>query len=326
MSVFMPFDHVKKLIRETLNIDISVTCLQDVAYKIGVKLYKNMELKGRRPYSLKKEKKPIDTLYLQSDGSMVPISGAEELEYKENKLGLIYTDNDIVHKISKNGNERIEINNKRFVSSIGEGVDKFKKMFYAAAIEKGLRSAKTIIFLSDGALWLRKLKEEYFPNAIQILDWYHVIDHLWSTAHALFGEENNKKCEEWVTPLKDLLWNGRVNDVLKILLKEGNTRKHNQTPIWELRAYFMSNKENMKYAEFRRKGYYIGSGAVESANKYIVSDRLKRTGMRWTLSNANAMIWLRCKYFEDRWDEFWESMKLAEYLVDHGETHMVQAA
>jgi hypothetical protein len=70
----------------------------------------------------------------------------------------------------------------------------------------------------------------------------------------------------------------------------------------------------MRYNEFRAQGLYIGSGAIESAHKYIVASRLKQTGMRWTIKHANAMIWLRCKYFEDRWDEFWHSMRLREYF------------
>jgi hypothetical protein len=321
MMIFAPFEHTRKMLEESLSITVSETCLMMIANRIGTKLYKKAEQKGRMPYSIRKDKTPSDILYIQSDGAMVPIARAETLEYKENKLGLVYTDRDIKRSTSKNGKERIEIRNKRFVSSIGEGVDNFKKMLYATAIEKGLRGTGTVILLSDGASWISKMRDDYFANAIQILDWYHAVDHLWITAHVLFGENNHAKCEEWVVPRKELLWNGCVDEVIKQLEEEAKIRKKNQTAIHELRGYYMSNRNNMRYAEFRDKGYYIGSGAIESANKYIVANRLKLAGMRWTLSHANAMIWLRCKYYEDQWDSFWEKLNIATYLADHGETH-----
>ena len=69
----------------------------------------------------------------------------------------------------------------------------------------------------------------------------------------------------------------------------------------------------MRYKEFREAGYYIGSGAIESANKYIITSRMKMTGCRWLIEKADQMIWLRAKYFEDHWDVFWEEMKYREF-------------
>lgn len=325
LTIFMPFEHAREFLHNTLAVEISETCLKDMTHRIGTKLYKEAAKKGRRPESVEKEKRDIETLYLQVDGSMVPIKGDGERDFKEMKLGLVYAGDDIVQKISKNGKERIELKNKRFTASIGEGVENFKKMFYAQAKEKGYHSVKKVILLTDGAAWISKMKEEYFSKAIHILDWYHVVDHLWKTAYALFGENNTLKCEEWVNNYKEQLWDGKVVEVIKLLEKEGMSRKRNQTAIWELRGYFFNNKNSMRYDKYRENDYYIGSGAIESANKYIVSNRLKQAGMRWTLSHANSMTWLRCKYFEDRWHDFWESVKLKEYFIDYGETHPVAA-
>ena len=81
----------------------------------------------------------------------------------------------------------------------------------------------------------------------------------------------------------------------------------------------------MKYNEYRSKGYNIGSGAIESANKYIVGQRLKLSGMQWTISHANALIHLRCKYYEGNWDIFWDDMNLKDYL-DHNLIQKSKAA
>lgn len=316
LLVFMPFEHAARILNQIYRCNISETFLKDLSDKIGSKLYKEFENKSRMPYNLDLSEEEIDTMYIHADGAMVPIKGGKSIEYRENKLGLVYTDKDIVTKTSKKGKERVSIHNKRYVSSIGEGVEPFKKMMYANALENGYRRAQNIVFLTDGAVWLKKMKEEYFPEALHILDWYHAVDHLWNTAKKMFGEDNHDGCLSWVTPKKELLWNGQVKDVIAELTHEGMKSKKYQTELFELRGYFVSNEKAMRYDVFREKGFFIGSGAIESANKYIVADRLKRTGMRWTLQNGNAIIWLRCKYFEDTWELFWDQMHLNDYY-DH---------
>jgi hypothetical protein len=265
-------------------------------------------------------------MYIQADGSMVPIRGEEKRDFKEVKLGLVHVEDDIVQKRTREGETRSEIKNKRFVSSIGEGVESFKKMLKARAIEKGYYRASEIILLSDGASWIDKMKEEQFSEAVHVLDWYHAMDHLWQTAIGLFGENNREQCESWITPFKEKLWDGQVEEVITLLESEIFQKKKKQKTLIALRGYFESNKHKMKYKEFRDKGYYIGSGAIESAHKYVVANRLKLAGMRWSLSHANSMIWLRSKYFEDCWLAFWEEMDLNEYMENPGNTHEKEAA
>lgn len=314
LLVFSPFDHTKKMIKEILSIDISETSLIGISSRIGTRLYNNMEKKSKRPEQIQSKVQTVNVMYIQADGAMTPIRTDGGVEYKENKLGIVFTDDNILRKKTKKEEDRVEIKNKHFVSSVGEGVDKFKKMLYAVAKENGLYKAKQKVLICDGASWLSKMKEEYFTDAVQILDWYHAVDHLWQTAHLLFGEENIGECKSWVEPRKQLLWEGKVDDVISGLIKAGNSTKKKQTPIWNLHGYLVSNRNNMKYDEYRNAGYYIGSGAIESANKYIVANRLKQAGMRWEIKNANAIIWLRSKYFEEDWDAFWESMNIAEYI------------
>jgi hypothetical protein len=295
-------------------LDVSETCIEGITQRVGTKIYHDADIKGRHPYGLYKNTKSPKQVYVQTDEAMVPICGEKAVIYKENKLGIVYKDTDIVRKMSKTGKERIGIKNKHYVSSLGEGIDKYKKMLYTRCLEQGAKRADEVIILGDGALWINKFKEKYFSNAIQILDWYYAVEHLWTTAHTLFGEENIKQCEEWVKPLKALLWDGKVDSIIKKITQDAMSRKKNQTPLFELRTYYLNNKNHMKYDEFRSKGYNIGSGAIESANKYIVGQRLKLSGMQWTISHANAMIHLRCKYYEGNWDSFWEDMNLKDYL------------
>jgi hypothetical protein len=289
LTIFMPEEHVKKQISSILGIDISVTLISQLVTRFGNTLHKNMENKARRPYAIRKKEEDIDTLYIESDGAMTPLWGDHCRDYKENKLGIVFNNKDIEHKITKKGKKTSKIKKKKFISSIAEGAEPAKKMLFAAAVEKGYYSAQQVIFLCDGASWLSKCREEYFPKAIQILDWFHAIEHLWETAEKIFGNDK-EKAQKWVKPLEALLWEGKVQKVIDLLTVMPAEMKKYQTELYSLRGYYVSHAEYMKYDEYRKNGWYIGSGAIESANKYIVSQRLKQSGMIWSKIGANAMI------------------------------------
>jgi hypothetical protein len=162
VSIFASFNHAKKILQDGFGIEISVTCLENYVHQVGQKLYNIFKVKGKDPDLCKVKGEESDVLYLQADGSMVPISGKEGLEYKENKLGLAYSKKDIALEKTFKGKSRVEIKNKRFVSSLGEGVEEFKKMFYSLALKKGLQESKEVILLCDGAKWLSKMKTIIF--------------------------------------------------------------------------------------------------------------------------------------------------------------------
>jgi len=151
--VFTPFEHAGKIIESFLNIHVSETTLMKIVNKAGEKIYQDFKNKEVS----KKIKKSSKIIYIQSDGSMVPTLGEEKIEYKENKLGLVFSDTDIKERKGKNGEKEIEIKNKRFVSSIGKGVEEFQNMLFKAAKIKGSEKCKTLIFLTDGATWLKNI-------------------------------------------------------------------------------------------------------------------------------------------------------------------------
>jgi len=311
LTIFMPEEHVKKQMKSILDIDISVTSISNLVTRFGNSLHHVMERKAKRPYTIKEKEKNVDVLYIELDGAMTPLWGEHTREYKENKLGIVFNNKDIVYKIEKDGRKTSEIIRKKFISTIADGVEPAKKMLFAVAVEKGYYSAKQVIFLGDGASWLTKCREEYFSKAIQILDWFHAVEHLWETAEKIFGD-NKEKSKKWAEPLQSLLWEGKVQEVIKQLTQMADKMKKHQTELYGLHGYYVSHAEYMRYDEYRKNGWYIGSGAIESANKYIVAQRLKQSGMIWSKIGADAMIWARCKYFEGDWNEYWNKIKMNE--------------
>ena len=154
------------------------------------------------------------------------------------------------------------------------------------------------------------MRERLFPKSIHILDWYHACEHLHDCAKEVFGETNQRRIQAWVLPLKKLLYEGCIEELCDRLLFEAQKYNKRQTPIRKLYNYYHSRKEKMRYEKFRRKGYCIGSGAVESANKYLVQARLKQAGMKWTQRGAQAILMLRQKVYEKKWSNVWDQRYL----------------
>src|SRR5712692_6556394 len=85
-----------------------------------------------------------------------------------------------------------------------------------------------------------------------------------------------------------------------------NYRKCGQEALRQTISYFANNRQRMRYADFRRQQLFVGSGVIEAGCKTIVGQRLKQSGMRWSLRGVNAIIALRCAQLSGRWEEFWE--------------------
>jgi hypothetical protein len=147
--------------------------------------------------------------------------------------------------------------------------------------------------IGDGAKWIWNQVRELFPSAVQILDYYHLSERLHRVALAQFFDEPLKE-REWVEATKARLFYGYLDWALLDL--EGMSPRDDTAAeeIRKLRGYLKENQSRVKYRALRRKGYPIGSGGIESANKFISHVRLKRSGAWWYVEQANEMLALRC--------------------------------
>lgn len=147
--------------------------------------------------------------------------------------------------------------------------------------------------IGDGAKWIWNQARELYPSAVQILDYYHLTERLHKVALVQFYDDPLKK-REWVEATKARLFYGYLEWALWDL--EGMKPKDEEAAeeIRKLRGYLKENQGRVKYGALRRKGYPIGSGGIESANKFISHVRLKRSGAWWYVEQANEMLALRC--------------------------------
>jgi len=135
----------------------------------------------------------------------------------------------------------------------------------------------------------------YYPNAKQIVDWFHAEEHLETVAAAAFSELTQRKV--WLETTTEYLWDGQVEEVIAACELLAPTCAKAAQDV----TYFTNNMERMRYDRFRSAGYMIGSGTIESACKQIVTQRLKLPGAQWEVDGAVHTAKTRAAWLSGQW-------------------------
>jgi hypothetical protein len=193
-------------------------------------------------------------------------------------------------------------------------VDEVAWVLLLLAREVGYANAPLRAFIADGAQWLWRLAEQYFPSAVQILDWYHLAEHVHKAANVLWGE-GSAGAQPWCKRLKDQLWEGRGSLALEMVRMElARVRAPSKrAALAELETYLEHNLGRIDYPRYRALGLPIGSGQVEAQCKTLVGARCKQAGMRnWTYAGAEAVLRLRAAKHDGSFDNLWkQELRLA---------------
>ena len=239
-------------------------------------------------------------LFMEMDGSFINtrLKNSDGTTWSENKLCLIFNSDDIKEYRDKNGELQYRINNIEYISFFGKA-DEFKKYVLYLAVKNKYNIYKDMVILSDGALWIRTIRDKFFPHAQQILDIYHLYENTSNFLKLIYSDE--KKISHYEYKWFELLEQGEWKKVLKDL--EPYKNKTMPKGIVNLYTYINNNCDIIDYPLYRQKYYFIGSGAIESGNKYVVQSRLKLAGMRWDKKMAQYILTLRCKECSNTWKE-----------------------
>jgi len=165
---------------------------------------------------------------------------------------------------------------------------------------------KTLVCLMDGEKALWEVAGEWLPRAVGILDLFHVLERLWQAAYC-FHPERSSAAAEFVTHRLRMLLQGKAGYVIgglrRLRDQQGLTGAKRKT-LNAVITYYENNRQHMRYDEYLSAGYPIGSGVAEGACRHLVKDRMERTGMRWTINGAQAMLHLRAIHINGWWDEY----------------------
>lgn len=242
-----------------------------------------------------------DRIYLQVDGQMCPTreprQSADDQGYREAKAVLAFSQADVA-EVSK---ERHEILHKILQAKITDS-ETFHEIFTTVYQQARGALAAEVIVLADGARWIWTMVEDLVPQAIQILDFSHAKQYLWEAGKQIYGE-GSAFVRPWVKEQETLLLEDKVAQVIAHL-----ERFLDLSPaLAPIVHYFQQNIGRMRYGTYRQRGYFIGSGAIESAGKQLTAARIKGAGMRWNVTDLNALLTLRCVFLEQSWQTYWES-------------------
>lgn len=183
----------------------------------------------------------------------------------------------------------------RYYCDIAEA-EAFGKLMWGTGCAVQADLVPELVFVCDGALWIWLLIARYYPQALQIVDWYHAADRLKRVAQAAFPLEADR--EQWREQITDHLWEGRVETVAQACERLAARCEEARQAV----TYFTNNAQRMKYDQFRAAGYLIGSGTVESGCKQIVTQRLKRPGAQWQVEGAVQTAKARAAWLSGDWD------------------------
>lgn len=166
-----------------------------------------------------------------------------------------------------------------------------------AAARLGVKDARTITVIADGAKWIWNQVERNLPGAAGVLDIYHASEHIRAAARALHGE--GAEAKGWAEARRRTLLESGAAAVVAELEAEGGAAA-------DLVAYLAPHAAHTDYRRRLAEGRSIGSGLVEGACKTVVGLRLKQTGARWRVRRVERMASLCCVLYGDQWDAYWK--------------------
>lgn len=232
-------------------------------------------------------------VYVSMDGVVAPIHDAG---WKEIKVGCVYTTRT---RAPRQRPETIvtQAEQQSYLAALTDA-EAFGWQLWAEACRRGVTDQTEVVVIGDGAHWIWNVATAHVPQATQIVDWYHASQYVWRAAATIYGETSDLRIP-WAQQHLDMLWDGRVADVLTAL----EPYRAKGEGVADALSYFTTHQTRMDYPSYRARGLQVGSGTVESACKQLVSARLKLAGMIWDVAGAEAVAVVRAWLKSDRWNE-----------------------
>lgn len=286
----VPFDEGSELLSKIGGIRLTDKQIERISHHYGAAL-EGLEEEEYLPRAEDKTQH-----YAMMDGSMVYIRGEEE-GWKELKLGRVFAASDAYQ-----AKERGTIHKSQYVAHLG-GHEDFLEKF-----DKLIHPKTDLVAISDGARWIWDYWTTFRPEAIQILDYFHVVEKIGEWASLVFKEESQKK--DWIAYSESLLLNDEVAELMaEIQLMDCQGAKF--TKQKQLLTYLSNNQSRMTYKTFLDAGLFIGSGAIEAANKEVIQKRFKLAGQRWTRQGLQQVVNLRVAHKSNQWQIVQNLIKIA---------------
>ena len=225
---------------------------------------------------------PGEVVYAELDGSMV----FTDEGWKEAKLARVFRETDSPQALTAEPPKTLT--HSVYAGHIGHYTEFCRR--FEGVLQPYATAPERLVFITDGALWTKDYLSQGYAQATQILDFYHVKEHLAELAQAA------RLNAAWLDAMSTQLLDGQLRAFIDTLRQLTGLKRYARTLRDRFLAYVLHNQDRLHYADYRQQGFYIGSGAVEAAHRSVVQARMKRSGQRWSLRGAQHMLQLRVTY------------------------------
>lgn len=311
------FEESEKWLKEFLLFEVSENSIRSETQKMGRLQQKGEEVDIQTSQNenalqerLREEKQVPQRLYGSVDAAKVRIEPrarkgkpvGEHEDWRDMKVGCWYQAEAVPlsrqssrqrRKVQREGTV-FRTTQHQYYCDIAH-VDEFGKLVWASGCQVTADLVAELVFVCDGATWIWDLVAQYYPNAVQIVDWFHAEDRLKRLADAVFPSPAQRQA--WLADVAESLWQGQIEEVIHACKRLA--AKHDQAR--QALTYFSNNSHRMRYDLFRAQGYLIGSGTIESGCKQIVTQRLKRSGAQWIVEGAVLTAKARAAWLSGHW-------------------------
>jgi len=316
-----PFAQGRDQMKLLAGLEITAKTVERTAESIGqdIEIRQQKDIQRAKQLRLPAIAGPsIPYLYIQMDGTQVFMVKTETAgrtgrtpgqfaRTRECKLGAVFTQTTVDDK----GRPVRDEGSTTYVGAI-ETAEEFGLRIYTEAWNRGWERATIRVVMGDGSHWIWNNADRHFTGAIQIVDLYHAREHLWDLARKLHPADEAAQKRRLMHKL-DWLENGRIEKLATALRKLADAEQNSElaNAIRIEAEYFDSNRDRMRYPEFRKKNLFVGSGVIEAGCKTVIGSRLKQSGMFWTVRGANAIIALRCCLLNGELEDYWAARRIA---------------
>ncbi len=302
LACFMPFDKAAQMMKEIVSVQTNEETVRRLTEQVGnwMEATQTAEVEADdEPES--EDEQPPERCVISPDGAMVSLVHKQWVETRTVAIG------EPQEKLNAQGEREIHVGNLSYFSRLADA-SMFTRLASVEIRRRKIAQAKEVCAVMDGADWCQMFAEKHRPDAVRILDFPHAAEHITELLEALENAAMHFPEDLFERSLHILKHRGprpllRIADRIESSIAE---RKGVNTHL----DYLRKRESLMPYPQFRRDGWPIGSGMVESAQKNVVEARLKGTGMHWQRKNVNPMLALRNAVCNDRWKEMWKKAVL----------------
>jgi hypothetical protein len=281
------YESAKDLLNKLLRTNINTTAIFRQTNKLAEQVAdKVLDVVPGKPV------KASERVYAQVDGSML---FTREDNWREVKVGRIFHE----HAVHETSPARGWLKDSQYAAHLG-GHEAFEEKM-SRLVDPYADLGDRLVFVCDGARWIRHWIEAEYPDAMQILDFYHAMEHLGEFAELIIKDELQRSY--WIEQGRMILKEKGGQQLIDYVKAVEAKSKRAQKEKAKLIAYYEKNAFRMNYPEYLEKDLIIGSGAIEATHRTLVQKRLKLSGQRWSIEGAQRLLSLRVLNMNGRWDE-----------------------